>query len=103
MQPVKIKIGAKGIIVEPPLVKIPKKAVDEIIEWTISTPGWKFTEDGVVIHWNFNQFKNRKGSKNQKFNWTSRNTNTGRYEYTIKVTNGTTVASRDPGIKNGGR
>ena len=101
--PVTITIDEAGINADPPTVKIKKGARHEKITWTIATSGWKFTRDGIVIHGNFNQFTGRGSDHRREFHWNSRNSNTNRYEYTINVTNGTTTATRDPGIKNGGQ
>ena len=103
MVKVKIRIGARGITVNRDPAQVPKHKPNELISWTISTPGWRFTRDGIVIHWNLNQFTARGSDHRQEFHWRSRNTNKLRYEYTINVTNGKTCATRDPGIKNGGR
>lgn len=103
MAQVLITINDHGITVDQDPVEIPQGAVDEPIDWTIATPGWNFTDNGIVIHWNFFQFKERRGQKDRHFHWKSRNTKKDCYEYTINVTNGTTYATRDPGIRNGGR
>jgi hypothetical protein len=103
MADVAIRIGANGITVDKDPVVIRKHAPPEKISWTIKTPGWKFTGNGIVIHLNLNQFTARGSKHKQEFHWTSRNSRRKTYKYTINVTNGETTTSRDPGIKNGGR
>lgn len=103
MIPVRITIDGSGIKAVPDPVPVLKGKKNERISWRIATPGWKFTRDGIVIHWNLNQFTARGSDNSREFHWHSRNTKKKHYEYTINVTNGTTKASRDPGIKNGGR
>jgi hypothetical protein len=103
MVDVVITIDEKGITAKPDPVRVPKRHPDVPICWTIATPGWSFTDDGIVIHWNLNQFTARKRKSGKVFCWRSRNTNTKTYKYTINVVNGATQASCDPGIKNGGR
>jgi len=99
---VDITIDSRGIIATPDPVPVAKGDRDVPIRWRIKTRGWRFTEDGIVIHENHNQFVARRREESQVFHWRSRNSRKQRYEYTINITNGTTTASRDPGIKNGG-
>jgi len=99
---VKITIDSRGITANPRRVVVPKDQRKVPIRWRIRTRGWKFTDDGIVIHQNHNQFVARRREESQVFHWQSRNTDRKLYEYTINVTNGTTTATRDPGIKNGG-
>jgi hypothetical protein len=100
---VKITIDSRGIIATPDPVPVARGERNVPIRWRIKTRGWRFTEDGIVIHKNHNQFVARRREESQVFHWKSRNTDRKLYEYTINVTNGTTTASRDPGIKNGGK
>jgi hypothetical protein len=99
-----IGVTSDGIVVAPDPVDVPRKSHDVSIYWTICTPGWEFTDEGIVIHENRSQFiePRREGKDRNGFHWKSRNTHKKLYKYTINVTNGTTTASRDPGIKNGG-
>jgi hypothetical protein len=98
-----ITVTSHGIIATPHTVRLRKGEPNVPIRWRIGTRGWKFTDDGIVIHRNHSQFVARRREESQVFHWQSRNTDRKRYEYTINVTNGTTTATRDPGIKNGGR
>lgn len=100
---VKITVNSRGIIARPHRVIVPREQRKVPIRWRISTRGWKFTDEGIVIHRNRSQFVARRREESQVFHWQSRNTDRKLYEYTINVTNGTTTATRDPGIKNGGR
>ncbi len=104
MKSVTITIGNRGIKVSKNLIKVEKGEQDEPISWTIDTPGWKFTKHGIVIHRNITAF-HHPGSSNSgtEFHWTSQNTYEHTYKYTVNVTNGTTQATLDPGIKNGGK
>lgn len=103
MIPVRITIDGNGIKAVPDPVPVLKGKRNEKISWRIVTPGWKFTRRGIVIHWNLNQFVGHGSDNSREFHWNSRNTKRKRYEYTINVTNGSTHAWLDPGIKNGGR
>lgn len=100
---VKITVDSRGIIARPHRVIVPKGQCSVPIRWRIGTRGWKFTDQGIVIHRNRNQFLARRREESRVFHWQSRNTNRKLYEYTINVTNGKTTATRDPGIKNGGK
>ena len=104
MKRVNITIDKKGIRRFQGPVPVQRGEKDEMISWTIDTPGWKFTRHGIVIHRNINAF-HRPGSNNDgtEFHWTSRNSYENTYKYTVNVTNSTTQATRDPGIKNGGK
>ena len=103
MPTVDITVTSRGIVARPDLVRLPKSAEAVSIRWRIGTRGWKFTDNGIVIHRNHNQFVARRHEGSQVFHWQSRNTDRRRYKYTVNVTNGTTTATRDPGIQNGGR
>ncbi len=100
---VNIIVNSAGISVDLDPVSVPRGQRDVPIRWRIRTRGWQFTDDGIVIHGNRNQFVARRREGSQVFHWRSRNSRKQRYEYTINITNGRTTATRDPGIKNGGR
>jgi hypothetical protein len=100
---VNVTVTNRGIVATPDPVPVRRGERNVPIRWRIKTRGWQFTADGIVIHNNHNQFVARRREGSQVFHWQSRNSRKQRYEYTINITNGTTTASRDPGIKNGGK
>ncbi|HEX4857373.1 MAG TPA: hypothetical protein VFV17_00050 [Usitatibacteraceae bacterium] len=76
------------------------------IVWTVTTSGWEFATNGIVIDDNnYNQFSNSSlYANNQKFSWDDANTDTRLYKYTVNVQpvgQPTLGASLDPQIQNG--
>ena len=102
---VNITVTSGGIFVDADPVHVPKHHRDVPIRWRIRTRGWKFAKDGIVIRRNYLQFVARRRENSQVFHWRSRNSHKGErtYEYTINLTKGKNMLSRDPGIKNGGK
>lgn len=76
------------------------------IVWTVTTPGWEFATNGIVITNNvYGQFSDATlFGNNQKFSWDDANTDTRSYKYTVNVQpvgQPTLGASLDPTIQNG--
>ena len=73
------------------------------LHWNISTNGWTFPSNGIVITNPGDQFSDAQVLNNgRQFKWKDKNTNSVRYKYTINVTNGSTTLSLDPTIENQG-
>ena len=74
------------------------------IHWSISTDGWTFPSNGIVIANGTGVFSDPEVKDNGKtFKWKDKNDNNLSYKYTINVTNGTTPLSKDPTIQNQGQ
>ena len=103
--PVEIRITRRGITVAPDPIPVPQGQHNVQIDWQIKTPGWQFTNEGIVIRRNYLQFRKRRRESARWFHWRSLNSHKGErtYEYTINLKNGKNRLSLDPGIKNGGR
>ncbi|HJV63180.1 MAG TPA: hypothetical protein VJ743_19685 [Albitalea sp.] len=73
------------------------------IHWDLTTPGWVFPQDGIVIDDNKGQFvQMRPIDQGRKFSCLDKNDDGKAYKYTIKVSNGTDTLVLDPVIQNGG-
>ena len=73
------------------------------LHWNLSTNGWTFPSNGIVITNPGDQFSDSQVLNNGKqFKWKDKNTNGVKYKYTINVTNGATTLSLDPTIENQG-
>ena len=99
---VTITVTKTGIQVDKKVVYVPVGEERVPIHWLIATPGWRFAENGIAISKNDSAFYERTRDSARHFHWRSRNKHKKYYKYTISVENGTTKASRDPGISNGG-
>lgn len=79
------------------------KQKDATIKWKLTTGGWTFPRDGIVIHDGDGQFSNYQVSdKGTMFSVVDANTNTHDYKYDVKVTDGKQVIVLDPTISNEG-
>ena len=81
------------------------KGKNQKITWTIKTPGWIFPEfeDGIELKGDHGEFSNgHRDPTGTQYVVHNKNSHTHLYPYTVKVTNGKTTLSLDPGIANGG-
>ena len=75
------------------------------IHWDIVTPGWKFvataSTNGIAIANHGTKFTN-KGDSNggRRFTWQRDEVDEKTYQYTIRITDGTTMVAWDPSIVN---
>ena len=71
------------------------------IHWDISTPGWTFPSNGIVITNPGSEFEDPEVQNNgNRFKWKDKNSSAGNYKYAINVTNGSTPLTFDPTIIN---
>lgn len=70
------------------------------IKWSISTPGWKFTQNGIEFATN-TQFSGNAGGNTNNYQWKDANTDTNTYKYKIHVVNGDKKCDADPSVVNG--
>jgi hypothetical protein len=70
------------------------------IKWSISTPGWKFAQNGIEFASN-SQFTNPVGGNTNNFTWKDANTDKQPYKYKIHVVNGDKKCDADPSVVNG--
>ena len=80
------------------------KTANQVLEWTITTPGWTFPDNGIVVNSDpGGQFSNPGATGNgRKFTLHDKNTDSNRYKYTVNVTNGSQNLNQDPIIVNEG-
>jgi hypothetical protein len=81
------------------------KTKNQTIKWTIVTSGWTFPEfeDGIELKGDHGEFSNgHRDDTGKHYVVNNKNSHTHLYPYTIKVTNGKTTLSLDPGIGNQG-
>ncbi|MGA0611715.1 hypothetical protein [Caldimonas sp. KR1-144] len=86
-------------------IDLTRKPKDVKIRWVLSTPGWEFTENGIVIDDSSSQFSDPKRTAGgSEFQWKDKNDDSRRYKYDVNVqatdTLGRTL-SLDPTINNG--
>ena len=82
-----------------------KHGNDIKIRWKIDDPsnqGWKFTDDGIALKGDWGgKFANEGSAHGGKhYVWKRIMADNGKYEYTIRVTDGVATASWDPSIIN---
>ena len=71
------------------------------IHWKLTTPGWSFPADGIVIDDNEGEFtKLEPAEQGKKFWCVDRNSDGKAYKYTINVSDGKTRLTLDPVIQN---
>jgi hypothetical protein len=81
------------------------KTKNQKITWAIVTNGWIFPEfeDGIELKGDHGEFSNgHRDETGKHYIVHNKNSHTHLYPYTIKVTNGKTTLSLDPGIGNEG-
>jgi len=102
MAKVDVSVVNGAIKVDPETLAMGGRGHNATIEWKLNTTGWTFPSDGIVIDDNHGQFKHlRPIDKGLKFQCTDTNDDSGRYKYTVKVTDGKTTLELDPIIQNG--
>lgn len=73
------------------------------IKWTITTPGWTFTHDGIVIDNNDGEFEElRIEATGTVAHEVDHDDNSTLYKYSVTITDGTHELTVDPAIQNGG-
>ena len=74
-----------------------------LLTWTITTPGWTFAEDAVVIDGNHGEFFDQEVSADRRVaHETDKDDNAQNYKYSVSLTDGTNMITVDPAIQNGG-
>lgn len=80
---------------------LPVRGSNVEVHWDISTAGWTFPSNGIVIKNPGSEFSDPEVKNNgNRFKWKDKNASVGTYKYAINVTNGTTPLSLDPTITN---
>lgn len=102
MREVNVSIVNNQIVPEPATLNMAGAGSDAVIQWNLTTAGWTFPADGIVIDNNNGEFTQlRPIAGGAKFLGVDANNNSTLYKYTINVTNGQQRLSEDPYIQNG--
>ncbi|MGA0611716.1 hypothetical protein [Caldimonas sp. KR1-144] len=87
------------------VVDLTKKPKDVKIRWILSTPGWEFTANGIVIENPSPQFsESQRTASGSEFQWKDKNDDSKTYKYDVNVQaagGSGPVISLDPTINNG--
>jgi len=71
-----------------------------VLRWTLVTPGWIFTKEGIDIKKHGTEFEGKAKESGASFKWKNKNTKPGEYKYNISVTDGNQVCTYDPTVVN---
>lgn len=71
-----------------------------VMRWTLATPGWTFTGDGIDIRKAGAEFEGKLKESGTSFKWKNRNSKADRYKYDIVATDGKQTCRYDPWIVN---
>lgn len=74
------------------------------LTWTLATPGWTFTQDGIHVDDDADgEFgAPQQSADHRRITDTDKDDDVKDYKYEVSVTNGTDVVTIDPTIHNGG-
>ena len=102
MLEVNVSVVNNQVVADPPTISA-GGGQNVTIQWNLTTPGWTFPDDGIVIENNNGEFTQlRPIAGGTKFIAVDANNNGVRYKYDINVTNGQARLSVDPYIQNQG-
>jgi hypothetical protein len=102
MSEVNVSVVNNNIVVDPPTLNMAGRGPNAQIQWNLTTPGWTFPSNGIVIDNNNGEFTQlRPIAGGSKFLGVDANNNATLYKYMINVTNGQEQLSLDPYIQNG--
>ena len=88
------------IVADPERAKVPRGLAGDV-EWRLVAPlGWRFTVNGIVFKDPANgEFVNKRHG-NTVFKWENLHRGAKEHWYTIEITDGTQVCTKDPSIMN---
>lgn len=102
MPEVNVSVVNNQISVDPPTLPMSGRGPNVQIQWNLTTPGWTFPSNGIVIDNNDGQFTQlRPTAGGTKFLAVDANNNSTLYKYMVNLTNGQDQLSLDPYIQNG--
>lgn len=102
MPEVNVSVVNNQISVDPATLSMVGRGPNAQIQWNITTPGWTFPSNGIVIDNNNGEFTQlRPIAGGSKFLAVDANSNSILYKYIINLTNGQDQLSLDPYIQNG--
>jgi len=101
MSKVEVSVVNGAIQVDRENLSMVGKGRNKPIHWNLTTPGWYFPVDGIVINNNEGEFTELSpGDEGRKFKCVDRNNDGKTYKYDINVTNGKIRLTLDPTIQN---
>jgi hypothetical protein len=76
------------------------KGARPVMRWTLATPGWSFTDNGIDILKHGGEFDGKAKESGTAFKWNNKNKLPGKYKYDVNVTDGKQACRLDPTIVN---
>jgi hypothetical protein len=101
---VTVSVAGNVVSVDTDKLHMAGKGGNAPIEWEMTTAGWTFPSNGIVIEGNDGQFTElQPHDQGRKFKCVDKNDDGRTYKYDVNVTDGKVTLTLDPTIENESR